>query len=172
MDGPNADRGYKMKLEIKKLYHNSILPYKAHGDDAGFDLFAHSFASIKDGKCIYIDDDDQFYDMRPGERIMIKTGIGMAIPVGYEAQIRPRSGLALKHGITVVNSPGTIDAGFRAEVGVILLNTGKYRHCIEFGDRIAQMVIQKLPEVTIEIVDELSPSSDRGCAGFGSTGVK
>ena len=95
----------------------------------------------------------------------------MELPVGYEAQVRPRSGLALKHNLTLTNSPGTIDAGYRGEVGVIMFNHGPEAFSISRGDRIAQMVICKLPEVTLCAVESLS-NSDRGEGGFGSTGKK
>jgi dUTP pyrophosphatase len=93
----------------------------------------------------------------------------MEIPIGYEAQVRPRSGLAIKHALTVLNSPGTIDAGYRGEVCVIMLNAGKNAYSIKRADRVAQMVISKLPDVEIEYVAELSDSK-RGAGGFGSTG--
>lgn len=147
-----------MKVEFKKLYNYSVLPKKAHESDAGFDLHA----------CIA---ESGQYVLKPGERKLVKCGFGMALPVGYEAQVRPRSGLALKHGISVVNSPGTIDAGYRNEVGVILINHGNEDFTISQGDRIAQMVIQKLPEIEVVEVEELSVASERGNAGFGSTGV-
>ena len=95
----------------------------------------------------------------------------MELPVGYEAQVRPRSGLALKHGITVLNTPGTIDAGYRGEVGVILINAGENDFTIARGDRIAQMVIQQLSDVQLVAAEQLSDTS-RGAGGFGSTGVK
>ena len=95
----------------------------------------------------------------------------MELPVGYEAQVRPRSGLALKHGITVLNTPGTIDAGYRGEVGVILINAGPADFTVARGDRIAQMVVQKLADVELVAAEQLSDTS-RGAGGFGSTGVK
>lgn len=157
-----------MKVEFKKLYDNSLLPRKAHESDAGFDLHAHSFTSCTDG----LKDlgSLETYVVEPGTRVLAKCGFGMALPEGFEAQVRPRSGLALKHGISVVNSPGTIDAGYRNEVGVILINTGNKSFTVNVGDRIAQMVIQKLPKVEVIEVDELSNPSERGQAGFGSTG--
>ena len=161
-------------VEFKKLYFDSILPRKAHESDAGFDLHAHSVAYIQNGKIVPGVPGENFWILKPGERLLVKCGFGMALPEGYEAQVRPRSGLALKQGITVVNSPGTIDAGYRNEVGVILLNTSGHQ-AFEFrpGERIAQMVIQKLPydELVFKEVEELSNPSDRGQAGFGSTGT-
>ena len=154
-----------MKVEFKKLYEDSILPKKAHETDAGFDLYVNSMgqAGIKSDECSI--------SLAPGQRCLFKCGFGMAMPVGYEAQVRPRSGLALKHGISVVNSPGTIDAGYRNEVGVVLINLGQEDFLVNLGDRIAQMVIQKLPDVEVVEVEELSVPSERGEAGFGSTGV-
>lgn len=154
-----------VRVEFKKLYEDSILPKKAHESDAGFDLYAHSFVSIPDMQ------DEWYGDLDPGERVLVRCGFGMAIPEGYEAQIRPRSGLALKQGISIVNSPGTIDAGYRNEVGAILVHLGEHSFSIHKGDRVAQMVIQKLPDVEVVEVDNLTNPSDRGAAGFGSTGV-
>ncbi|MER2048985.1 MAG: dUTP diphosphatase [Solibacillus sp.] len=107
----------------------------------------------------------------PGEYGLIKTGLQIELPEGTEAQVRPRSGLALKHGITVLNSPGTIDAGYRGEIGVILINHGKEPFTIEKQMRIAQLVIQYVPQVFIDETDELSVT-ERGDNGFGSSGVK
>ena len=155
-----------VKVEFKKLYEDSILPKKAHESDAGFDLYAHS------SSLFYYNTSDEFEGcyLKPGEITLIKCGFGMALPVGYEGQVRPRSGLALKHGISVVNSPGTIDADYRGEVKVILINLGQESFCIRGGDRIAQMVVAKTQQLTIELCDVL-PTTDRGAGGFGSTGV-
>ena len=109
--------------------------------------------------------------LRPGEIKLIPTGLRMAIGEGYEIQVRPRSGLALKHGITVTNSPGTIDADYRGPVGIILANTSTEDFEVNRGDRIAQFVIQEVTQAEIEIVDEL-PDTERGAGGFGSTGKK
>ncbi|HPN84627.1 MAG TPA: dUTP diphosphatase [Victivallales bacterium] len=142
-------------VKIKMLEGCSDLtPKKAHHDDAAFDLRSRVDMELK-----------------PAEPHLVPTGIFMEIPVGYEAQVRPRSGLAIKHAISVLNSPGTIDAGYRGEVCVIIMNCGKEPYSIKRGDRIAQMVINKLPDVEIVIVDELSEST-RGSGGFGSTGKK
>lgn len=105
------------------------------------------------------------------QRVLVKTGVKIAIPEGYVGLVHPRSGLALKHGITVLNAPGTIDAGYRGEVGVILLNTGSVDFEVKAGDRIAQLVIQKVEIAEFKIVDALT-ESDRGEGGFGSTGIK
>lgn len=104
-----------------------------------------------------------------GEWKLIPTGFTMAIPEGYEAQVRPRSGLALKQGISIMNTPGTVDADYRGEVGVILMNHGKQDLIVKRGDRIAQMIINKIERVDVEEVDEL-PDTERGTGGFGHTG--
>ncbi|HKJ30324.1 MAG TPA: dUTP diphosphatase [Balneolales bacterium] len=109
--------------------------------------------------------------LKPGERTLIPTGFKMALPKGYEAQIRPRSGLAIRNGITMLNSPGTIDADYRGEVKVIAINHGQESFTINHGDRIAQMVIAPVVQLNIEEVYDL-PDSSRGEGGFGSTGVK
>ena len=129
-----------------------LMPAKAHSDDAGFDI--RSSVDM---------------DLNPGEPHLVSTGIFMEFPPGYEAQVRPRSGLALKHALTVLNSPGTIDAGYRGEVCVIMLNAGNEPFAVKRGDRIAQMVINKLPEVEIVAAEKLSDTA-RGEGGFGSTG--
>jgi len=100
---------------------------------------------------------------------LIPTGIAIALPEGYEAQVRPRSGLALKQGVSILNTPGTVDADYRGEVGVILMNHSKENLVIKRGDRIAQMIINKIERIEFEKVEEL-PESERGAGGFGSTG--
>lgn len=157
-----------VRVEFKKLYEDSILPKRAHETDAGFDLYAHSFHEVIRGILMPLDVTD--FRLEPGNRVLVKAGFGMAIPPGYEAQVRPRSGMALKSGISIVNSPGTIDAGYRDEVGVILINMGHIAFDLSVGGRIAQLVINKLPEIEVVEVDELSVPTDRGEAGFGSTG--
>jgi dUTP pyrophosphatase len=114
---------------------------------------------------------DESISLKPLERIIVKTGIFMELPVGFEAQVRPRSGLAFKNGITVLNSPGTIDADYRGEVGVILVNLSAEEFIIEDGERIAQMVIAKHEQAQWVEVESLE-NSERGSGGFGSTGVK
>ena len=109
--------------------------------------------------------------LNPGERRLVPTGLKIAIPHGFEAQIRPRSGLALKHGISMVNTPGTIDSDYRGEVGVILINLGQFTVTLVEGERIAQMVICPIEQVNIEVVKVLD-ETDRGDGGFGSTGIK
>lgn len=109
--------------------------------------------------------------LKPLERTLVKTGLFIELPVGYEAQVRPRSGLAYKNGITVLNSPGTIDADYRGEVGVILVNLSNEQFIIENGERIAQLVIAKHEQAEWELVEELA-ETERGAGGFGSTGKK
>jgi dUTP pyrophosphatase len=142
-----------MKLKIKKLNEIAIIPYYAHPTDAGLDLFSTLEATIS-----------------PNKSKLIPTGIAIELPTGTEAQIRPRSGLALKHQITVLNSPGTIDEGYRGEIGVILINHGKSDFKVTPGMKIAQMVISPVLYVKVEEVEELN-SSDRLTGGFGSTGT-
>ncbi len=108
--------------------------------------------------------------LKPLERVLVKTGLFMELPIGYEAQVRPRSGLALKKGITVLNSPGTIDADYRGEIGVILINLSAEDFVIENGERIAQLVIAKYEQAEFIEVNQLSETA-RGAGGFGSTGV-
>jgi dUTP pyrophosphatase len=108
--------------------------------------------------------------LEPGRRLLVPTGLALALPPGYEAQVRPRSGLALKHGVTVLNSPGTIDADYRGEVGVVLVNLGDAPFVIERGMRIAQMVIARYQQIEWQPVASLEESA-RGAGGFGSTGT-
>ena len=142
-----------MKIKIRKIHPNAKLPEYAHPGDAGLDIYSVEKAVIN-----------------PGSSKLIHTGIIIELPEGTEAQVRPRSGLALKHQLTVLNSPGTIDAGYRGEVGVILINHGRTAFLVEKGMKIAQMVIQPVLRVEVEEVAEMSNSS-RGQGGFGSTGV-
>lgn len=109
--------------------------------------------------------------LKPMERRIIPTGLRIALPSGYEAQVRPRSGLALKHGITVLNSPGTIDADYRGEIGVLLANLSDRDFTVTAGERIAQMVVARHEQAEFELVDELDPT-ERGEGGYGHTGVK
>ncbi len=108
--------------------------------------------------------------LAPGERALVPAGIRLELPAGYEAQVRPRSGLALRHGVTVLNSPGTVDSDYRGEVGVILVNLGSEPFTLRRGDRVAQLVVQKVEGVEWEEVEELA-ESERGGGGFGSSGV-
>jgi dUTP pyrophosphatase len=130
-----------------------LAPSRAHHDDAAFDVRAAKPDVVQ-----------------PGTVALISTGLFLELPTGWEAQIRPRSGLALKKSITLLNSPGTIDAGYRGEVGIIVFNAGTEPFEVARGDRIAQMVIQRLPEVELVRADELSETT-RGAGGFGSTGT-
>lgn len=145
----------KIIVKIKMLEGCSDLaPRKAHHDDAAYDLRAR------------ID-----VELPCAASTLVPTGLFIELPVGYEAQVRPRSGLALKHNLTLTNTPGTIDSGYRGEVGVIMFNLGHEPFIIHRGDRIAQMVITKLPDVELVEVDDLSDTL-RGGGGFGSTGKK
>ena len=141
------------KLKVKKLSESAILPEYAHPGDAGMDLFSNEELFLK-----------------PGEYRVVKTGITIELSPSTEAQVRPRSGLAAKHGITVLNSPGTIDEGYRGEVGVILINHSKTDFEITKGMKIAQMIIAPVVRAEIEEADQLS-GTRRGDGGFGSTGV-
>lgn len=142
-----------MKIKIKNL-KNTTLPFYGTEDSAGMDLIAAIDGPIT---------------LSPGKRTLVPTGIAIALTKGFEAQVRPRSGLALKNGITVLNSPGTIDADYRGEVCVILINHGEEPFMIEPGMRVAQMVIAAYQRVTWDEVENLDDTS-RGEKGFGSTG--
>lgn len=147
---------YSIKIKPLANYDGLPLPSKATVHSSGFDLHA----AITEAMTIL-----------PGERHLIPAGICLAMPPQLEAQVRPRSGLAWKNGVTVLNSPGTIDADYRGEIKVILINHGKEPFVIQRGDRIAQLVFQEVPQIQMEIVEEL-PDSERGEGGFGHTGVK
>ncbi|MBW4498326.1 MAG: dUTP diphosphatase [Scytonema hyalinum WJT4-NPBG1] len=142
-----------MKLKILKLHESAIVPKYEYPNDAGLDL-------------ISIDE----LELSTGESRLIHTGISIELPQGTEAQIRPRSGLALKHQITVLNTPGTIDEGYRGEIGVILINHGKSPFKVTRGMKVAQMVITPVIHVEVEEVGSLSHTS-RGSGGFSSTGI-
>ena len=148
------------------------LPKYAHKGDAGFDLRAN-VEEIKNDNYLFnaIKFNDTTIILNPGGRVLIPTGLYIAIPEGYELQIRPRSGLALKYGITVVNTPGTIDAVYRGNIGVILKNDGTEPFIIEQGDRIAQGVLNKVEEANLIEVDSLD-ETDRSDSGYGKSGVK
>ena len=142
-----------IEIEIKLLDEGIPLPRYQHEGDAGLDLPSR------------VD-----YVLEPGERAMIPTGIAVAIPLGYAGFVLPRSGLASRHGIALVNSPGLIDSGYRGEVAIVMINTDKHKAFeIKRGDRIAQLVIQQVVEATTVQVKELDVTS-RGSGGFGSTG--
>ena len=148
------------------------LPKYAHKGDAGFDLRAN-VEEIKNDNYLFnaIKFNATTIILNPGGRVLIPTGLYMAIPEGYELQIRPRSGLALNHGITVVNTPGTIDAVYRGNIGVILKNDGTEPFIIVQGDRIAQGVLNKVEEANLIEVDSLD-ETDRSDSGYGKSGVK
>ena len=148
------------------------LPKYAHKGDAGFDLRAN-VEEIKNDNYLFnaIKFNATTIILNPGGRVLIPTGLYMAIPEGYELQIRPRSGLALKYGITVVNTPGTIDAVYRGNIGVILKNDGTEPFIIEQGDRIAQGVLNKVEEANLIETDSLN-ETDRSDSGYGKSGIK
>jgi len=147
----------KMSVQIKfKMMEgcDDLAPEKAHPDDAAYDLRSRTDLTIQ-----------------AGEAVLVPTGLYLELPLGYEAQIRPRSGLAIRNYITVLNSPGTVDAGYRGEVASVLFNAGRYPFEIHRGDRISQMVIAELAKVTLKKAEVLSETK-RGKGGFGSTGKK
>lgn len=141
-----------MNVEVRLLHPAARLPTRAHAGDAGADLYAAEPVSIP-----------------PGERRDVGTGLALAIPLGCAGFVQPRSGLAFRHGIMVTNSPGLIDAGYRGELRVSLYNSGLEALSIEVGDRIAQLVVQRVETPSFEAVDVLG-ETDRGAGGFGSTG--
>lgn len=144
-----------MKVKIINKSHHELPCYETEAS-AGMDIRANNPEPIT---------------LKPLERTIVKTGLFIELPVGYEAQVRPRSGLAAKKGITLVNSPGTIDADYRGEIGIILVNLSNESFTIENGERIAQLVIAKHERAEWQLVEELE-STARGSGGFGSTGTK
>ncbi len=147
-----------MKIRVKRLPAARDLPLPEHASpgSAGFDLRA----AVEDEVVI-----------RPGERLLVPTGLVLEIPPGWEGQVRPRSGLALRHGIGILNAPGTIDSDYRGEVGVILVNLGESPFSLKRGDRVAQLVIARVDRVEWDEA-ELLEDTGRGAGGFGSTGVR
>ncbi|MBT5648376.1 MAG: dUTP diphosphatase [Rhodospirillaceae bacterium] len=147
----------QVEIAVTRLPHNADLPLPAYetAQSAGMDLAAAIDAPMT---------------LAPGKRAMVPTGLAIALPAGFEAQVRPRSGLAAKNGVTVLNTPGTIDADYRGEVKVILVNLGEDSFEIERGMRIAQMVIAPVTQASFTEVDSLS-ETERGSGGFGSTGT-
>jgi dUTP pyrophosphatase len=143
-----------LKLKIKKEVEDIPTPNYAHDGDAGMDLYAAEETVLQ-----------------PGERKLGYTGIRIALEKGFEAQVRPKSGLAINHGISVLNTPGTIDCQYRGQVKVILFNTSKEPYTIEKGKKIAQMVINKIETAEVELVEDLDETT-RGDGGFGSTGLE
>jgi dUTP pyrophosphatase len=146
-----------MNIQLKRLENAKDLPLPRFMTDgaAGMDLYANVTEEIV---------------ILPGAIKLVPTGISIAIPIGYEAQIRPRSGLAIKHGISLVNTPGTIDSDYRGEINLIMINFGENSFIIKRGDRIAQMVVNKIEIPNIIEVNELD-DTNRGSGGFGSTGL-
>ena len=143
-----------IELPIQRLRDDAVVPLRAYSGDAGLDLAA----------CERV-------ELAPGARVIVGTGLAVAIPEGYAGYVQPRSGLAAKHGITIVNTPGLIDSGYRGELKVILLNTDSTdSFVVEAGMRIAQLVLLEVPSVDPVEVDEL-PASERGVRGFGSSAV-
>ena len=142
-----------MTLRFKRIHPDAVLPSYAHPSDAGMDV--RSVADLT---------------IAPGQRALVPTGLVMLQPPHYEAQVRPRSGLALKSGVTVLNTPGTIDSGYRGEVGVILMNLGDKDFQVKKGDKIAQIVIAPVTQPEIVETDSVD-ETDRGAGGFGSTGL-
>ena len=142
-----------MTLKFKRIHPEATLPAYAHDGDAGMDV-----RSVEE------------LEILPGARALVHTGLVMMLPPGWEAQVRPRSGLALKHGVTVLNTPGTIDAGYRGEVGVILANFGSEPFRVAKGDKVAQIVVAPVVRAGIVEAAEVD-DTERGAGGFGSTGV-
>lgn len=145
----------EIKVKIIRCRPLARLPRYMTEQAAGMDLYA------------VLDDD---LVLSPGQRVMVPTGIAIALPPGYEAQVRPRSGLAVKHGITLVNSPGTIDADYRGEISVIIINHGENDFIINDGERIAQMIVAPVSRCNWNLVESLE-ESERGSGGFGHTGA-
>jgi len=143
-----------LEILVTKLDNDAVIPTYAKPGDAGADLY-----SISD------------LVLAPGERALVRTGLAIALPNGYVGLVHPRSGLGLKNGISVVNTPGTIDAGYRGEIGVVLINHDLHESFqVKKGDRIAQLVIQKVENADFKLVNQL-PESERATGGYGSTGV-
>ena len=141
-----------IELPIQRLHADAVVPQRAYTGDAGLDLAS-----------------SERVELGPGERALVGTGLAVAIPEGYAGFVQPRSGLAARHGLTVVNSPGLVDSGYRGELRVVLLNTDRTEpFVVEPGMRIAQLVVLPIPELELVEVDEL-PSSERGVRGFGSS---
>jgi len=149
---------FNVKIDVRQLPHGQGLPLPSYqsAHAAGLDLLA---AVAEDSPLI----------LAPGQRALVATGISVALPAGYEAQVRPRSGLASKHGVTVLNAPGTVDADYRGEISVLLINHGDAPFAIRRGERIAQMVIASVLRAELVATPTLS-STERGSGGFGSTG--
>lgn len=157
-------------LKVKKLYLDAQLPVRANPTDSGADVFVHHFErSFTRMGSDSISPVIKEYTLCHGDRILIATGLSVAVEPGYEVQVRPRSGNALKRGLTVVNTPGTIDANYRGPVGIIIINTGHEPDTIRVGEKIAQLVVCPVSLSEIVEVNDLD-ETDRGAGGFGSTG--
>jgi len=141
-----------IEIKFQKLHPDAQVPTYAHIGDAGADVY--SVAEVT---------------LQPSDRAAIPTGLAVDIPLGYEIQVRPKSGLALKHGITVLNSPGTVDAGYRGEIQVIVINLGEEAYTFAKGQKIAQLVLK--PVIQAQYIEGELGTSDRGVGGFGSTGL-
>jgi dUTP pyrophosphatase len=141
-----------VEINFQKLHPDAQVPSYAHIGDAGADVYAVAEVTLK-----------------PQDRAAIPTGLAVEIPIGYELQVRPKSGLALKHGITVLNSPGTVDAGYRGEIQVIVINLGTEVYTFAKGQKIAQLVLK--PVIQAQYIEAELGTSDRGIGGFGSTGL-
>ncbi len=142
-----------LNVKIKKMFEDAKLPFRATEGSSGYDLYSYETVTLDVNSIA-----------------LVSTGISMEIPLGYEAQVRPRSGLAIKKGITVLNTPGTIDSDYRGEVKVILINLGKEKVTLNRFERVAQLVFQKIENINFILEDNLKDSS-RGSSGFGSSGV-
>ncbi len=150
--GEKTTRGAEVVQIRVKLAEGAVLPRYAHPGDSGMDLFSA-----------------EEFELKPLERKLVSTGVFLEIPPGYEAQTRPKSGLALKKGLSLVNTPGTIDSGYRGEVKLIVINLGSETVKVSKGEKIAQLVIAPVARAELVVVEELSPTK-RGEGGFGSTG--
>jgi dUTP pyrophosphatase len=151
---------------VKKVFKDAKLPVRSHPSDSGLDVFAYSCKLLPNNG-----EPSESVKLFPGKRVLVDTGLQVTVGTGFEIQVRPRSGLAAKSGITVLNTPGTIDEGFRSSVGVIIINHSSDLFEINKGDKIAQLVVCPVILSDVVEVDEL-PASDRGAGGFGSTGSK
>lgn len=152
---PEGPRGVRIKIKRLRGNENGPIPAYMTEHAAGLDICAHLEENVV---------------IPPGQRRLIPTGLAVAIPDGFELQVRPRSGLAIRDGVTLVNTPGTIDADYRGEIGILMINHGENPISIKNGQRIAQLVLSMVYKATFEEVDEL-PSSDRQEGGFGHTGL-
>lgn len=157
LGGTHIVKMARVVVKVKRSNNNPDLPLPSYQSDgsSGLDLYAAVVEELT---------------LQPGDIRLIPTGLSISLPKGYEAQVRPRSGLALRYGLGLANSPGTIDSDYRGDVGVIVINWGKEPFTIRRGDRIAQMVITKVYQATVEEVNEIDPT-ERGKGGFGHSGI-